>query len=167
MADLNRVFLAGNLTRDPEIRYAKSGEAVADLQLATNRKWRDRDGKDQEEVCYIGVVVWGRQAEPCGKYLHKGSPVLVEGRLKYETWEKDGQKRSVHRVQADRVQFLDRPARPGGGEAQDGDEGTPPPPRSAARPAPMRQAPEQDIPKAGPGGAPDLPTGGDEDNLPF
>ncbi len=78
MADLNQVFLLGNLTRDPEVRYAPSGDAVADMHMAVSRRYRSRDGQDREETCFVSVVVWGRQAEPCGRYLHKGSLVLVD-----------------------------------------------------------------------------------------
>jgi len=106
MPDLNVVVLAGNLTRDPEVRYAPSGDAVGDLHMAVNRKYRSRDGQDREETCFVAVSVWGRQAETCGQYLRKGSPILIEGRLQYDQWEKDGQKQSRLRVRANRVQFL-------------------------------------------------------------
>lgn len=106
MADLNKVILAGNLTRDPEVRHTPGGMAVADLRMAINRKYRDKNGKDQEEVVYVSVTVWGRQAETSAQYLSKGSPVLVEGRLKLDEWEKEGQKQSRLGVVAERVQFL-------------------------------------------------------------
>jgi single-strand DNA-binding protein len=106
MASLNRVFLIGNLTRDPDVRYAPSGDSVGDLQLAVSRRYKSRDGQDREETCFVGVVVWGRTADLCKEYLRKGSPVFVEGRLQYEQWEKDGQKNSRIRVRAERVQFL-------------------------------------------------------------
>jgi single-strand DNA-binding protein len=109
VATLNRVFLMGNLTRDPEVRYIPSGSAVADLRLAVNRKYRTQSGEDREETCFVNVVVWGKQAEACGQYLAKGSSLLVEGRLQYEEWEKDGQKNSRLRVVADRVQFTGAP----------------------------------------------------------
>jgi len=108
MADLNKVFLAGNLTRDPELRHIPSGSAVADLRLAINRRYRDQNDKDREEVVYVSVTVWGKTAENCSQYLTKGSPVLVEGRLKLDEWEKDGQKQSRLGVVAERVQFLSR-----------------------------------------------------------
>ena len=109
MVSLNRVLLGGNLTRDPEVRYTPSGKAVADLGLAVNRKYRTSDGQDREDTCFVDLVVWGRQAETCSEYLGKGSPVLVEGRLQFDQWEKDGQKNSKLKVVADRVQFLGSP----------------------------------------------------------
>jgi single-strand DNA-binding protein len=112
MADLNKVFLAGNLTRDPDVRHIPSGAAVATLGLAINRRYRDNSGKDKEEVVFVDVTVWDRTAENCGQYLTKGSPVLVEGRLKLDQWEKDGKKQSKLSVVAERVQFLS--ARGGG-----------------------------------------------------
>ena len=108
MAYLNRVFLIGNLTRDAEIKYIPSGKAVADLNMAINRKYRTASGEFKEETCYVGVVVWERQAETAGEYLKKGSAIMVEGSLRYEQWEKDGEKKSRLRVNADRIQFLDR-----------------------------------------------------------
>jgi single-strand DNA-binding protein len=109
MVSLNRVLLAGNLTRDPEVRYTPSGRAVSDLGMAINRRFRTSDGQDKEDTCFVDIVVWGRQAETCGEYLGKGSPALVEGRLQFDQWEKDGQKNSKLKVVADRVQFLGSP----------------------------------------------------------
>lgn len=106
MAGLNRVFLMGNLTRDPEVRYIPSGAAVASFGLAVNRTYTTQSGEKKDEVCFVNVVVWGKQAESCGQYLNKGSLVLVEGRLAYRAWEQEGQKRSTLEVRADRVQFL-------------------------------------------------------------
>lgn len=114
-ANMNKVFLMGNLTRDPELRYVPSGTAVANFTLAVNRPYKDGAGEKKEEVSFIRVVVWGKMAEVCGEYLAKGRPVLVEGRLKSRTWEgQDGQKRSALDVVAMNVQFLgsrqDKPA---------------------------------------------------------
>ncbi len=109
MASLNKVFIIGNLTRDPEVRYLPSGAAVADIRLAANRRFKTQQGEDKEETCYVNVSAWGRQAETCGQYLSKGSPVLVEGRLRYEEWEKDGQKNSRISITAERVQFMGSP----------------------------------------------------------
>ncbi|MCI0548005.1 MAG: single-stranded DNA-binding protein [Candidatus Rokubacteria bacterium] len=107
---LNKVFLIGNLTRPPELRYTPSGTAVADLRLAVNRNYTTQGGDKREEVCFLTVVVWSKQAESCGEYLDKGSPILVEGRLQTRDWEtKEGQKRSVVEVVAERVQFMGRP----------------------------------------------------------
>jgi single-strand DNA-binding protein len=109
MANLNKVFLIGNLTRDPELRYVPSGAAVANFSLATNRVYTTSSGEKKQETCYVKVTVWGRPAETCGEYLSKGSPVFVEGRLQYRSWDTpDGQKRSTLEVRAERVQFLAR-----------------------------------------------------------
>jgi single-strand DNA-binding protein len=110
MADLNKVFLMGNLTFDPELRRTPSGTAVCELRLVTSRSWNSRDGERREEKLFIDVTVWDRQAENCCQYLHKGSPIHVEGSLKMDTWDdkSTGEKRSKIRVTAERVQFLDR-----------------------------------------------------------
>ena len=109
MASLNKVFLIGNLTRVPELRYTPSGTAVADLRLAVNNTYTTQTGEKREDTCFLTVVVWGKQAESCREYLDKGSPILVEGRLQTRDWEtKDGQKRSVTEVVAVRVQFMGR-----------------------------------------------------------
>ena len=109
MASLNRIFLIGNLVRDPELRYVPSGDAVANLRVAVNRTYTTREGEKREETCFVTVVVWRRQAETCGEYLSKGSPIFVEGRLQSRSWETgEGEKRSALEVVADRVQFLGR-----------------------------------------------------------
>lgn len=109
MANFNRVILMGNLTRDPELRYIPNGQAVVNLRLAINRTYKTQAGEQKEEVTFVGIVVWAKQAEACAEYLSKGSPVFVEGRLQSRQWEtEDGQKRSVLEVVADRVQFLGR-----------------------------------------------------------
>ncbi len=107
MANLNKVFLIGNLTRDPELRYTPGGTAVANLGIAVNRKFKDSSGELKEEVCFLTVTVWDKQAEACCQYLQKGRPVFVEGVLQSRFWEtSDGQKRSAIDVRAERVQFL-------------------------------------------------------------
>lgn len=107
MASLNKVFIMGNLTRDPELRYVPSGTAVATFTIAVNRVYTSQAGEKKEEVSFIRVVVWGRRAEVCGEYLSKGNPVFIEGRLQSRSWEtQDGQKRSTMEVIADNVQFL-------------------------------------------------------------
>ncbi len=107
MANLNKVFLMGNLARDPELRYIPSGTAVTTFTLATNRAYTLASGEKREEACFVRVVAWARQAELCGEYLSKGSPVFVEGRLQSRSWETpDGQKRSTLEVVAQSVQFL-------------------------------------------------------------
>jgi single-strand DNA-binding protein len=109
MTGFNRVVLAGHLTRDPQLRQIPSGDSVADLGLATSERYKNRSGEQVEKTCFVDIVAWGRQAETCGQYLTKGSPVLVEGRLQLDRWEnKDGQPRSKIRVKADRIQFLNR-----------------------------------------------------------
>lgn len=106
-ANLNKVLMIGNLTRDPELRYIPSGAAVATFTVAINRVYKDQAGEKKEQVSFIRVVVWGRRAEVCGEYLSKGSPVFVEGRLQSRDWEtQDGQKRSTVEVVADNIQFL-------------------------------------------------------------
>ncbi len=107
MANLNKVFLIGNLTRAPELRYTPTGVAVANLGLAVNRRFRDKTGELKEDVCFLTVTVWDKQAEACCQYLQKGSPIFVEGVLQSRSWEtNDGQKRSTIDVRAERVQFL-------------------------------------------------------------
>ena len=107
MANLNKVFLIGNLTRDPELRYVPSGSAVATFTVAVNRVYKAQNGEKKEQVSFIRIVVWGRRAEVCGEYLSKGSPVFIEGRLQSRDWEaQDGQKRNTVEVVADNIQFL-------------------------------------------------------------
>jgi single-strand DNA-binding protein len=108
MIELNKVFLAGRLTQDPELRYTPSGVAVTTLRMAVNTTFFPRDGEKKEEVLYIDVVVWQKRAESCVEYLRKGSPLFIEGRLRSRRWEtQDGQKRTTIEVQADRVQFME------------------------------------------------------------
>lgn len=107
MATFNKTYLIGNLTADPELRQTQSGKEVAVFGLATNERYRKADGTEEERVCFVDVVVWERQAELCVQYLKKGSPVFVEGRLVYRTWEDDeGKKWSKLEVYAFSVQFL-------------------------------------------------------------
>lgn len=113
MASLNKVIIAGRLTRKPELRRTPNGISVTDLLLALNREFVTATGERQQEVCFVDVVVWGKQAESCCHILDSSSPVLVEGRLQLDTWlGKDGDKRSKLRVAAERVQFLDRKMAP-------------------------------------------------------
>ena len=108
MASLNRVFLIGNLTKDPELRYTPSGTAVANLRLAVNHRFKDRSGELKQDTCFINVVVWDKQAENSNQYLQKGRSVLIEGRLQSRSWkDNEGKNRSVIEVRADRVVFLD------------------------------------------------------------
>ena len=112
MASLNKVFLLGNLTRDPDLRYTPSGAAVCEFGLAISRRF-SANGADQDEVCFVDIVVWSKQAENCKQYLAKGSPALIEGRLQFDQWEdrNGGGKRSRLRVLAERVQFVGSPRR--------------------------------------------------------
>ncbi len=107
MANLNKVFLIGNLTRAAELRYTPANVAVANLGLAVNRRFRDKNGEFKEDVCFLTVTVWDKQAQACCEFLQKGSPIFVEGVLQSRSWETpDGQKRSTIDVRAERIQFL-------------------------------------------------------------
>ncbi len=115
MANLNKVFLIGNLARDPELRYIPSGTAVATFTVATGRAYTMASGEKREETCFVRCVAWARQAELCGEYLSKGSPVFVEGRLQSRSWETpDGQKRSIIEVVIQNIQFLGKVPREAG-----------------------------------------------------
>lgn len=105
MSSFNRVILLGHLTRDPELRYVTKKTAVSDVGLAVNDRIK-KDGEWTEEVTFVEVTLWGRSAEVANEYLSKGSPLLIEGRLKLDTWEKDGQKRSRLKVVAEKMQML-------------------------------------------------------------
>ena len=123
MASLNKVLLIGNLTKDPELRYTPNGIAVVNLRLAINRRYKDKAGENKEEVCYLTVTAWDKQAEVCNQYLTKGRPVFVEGRLQTRSWEgADGQKKNTMDVRAERIQFLGS-ARDGAPVSRDPDEG--------------------------------------------
>ncbi|MDR3619956.1 MAG: single-stranded DNA-binding protein [Paludisphaera borealis] len=180
MPDLNRVQLMGRLTFDPELRRIPSGTAVTELRMAVNRSWQGRDGDRREEVLYIDVTAWDRQAETCCQILRKGSLIFVEGSLKMDQWDDKttGEKRSKMRVQADRVQFLDSRRDGGGGGSGGGmgdDEyGAPP----MQEPAPRRAAPQRaaesrgpardDFPRASaPSRAAVEPDHGNDDDIPF
>ena len=118
MAGYNRIIMVGNLTRDPELKQLPSGQSVCRLGLAANRQFKNRQtGMQVQEVCYIDIDVWGAQAESCQKFLSKGRPVLVEGRLKLDTWQDpQGATRSKHSITADRVVFL---SNSGGSDIED------------------------------------------------
>lgn len=140
MASLNKVFLIGNLTRDPELRYIPSGTAVATFSMASNRTYNTPTGEKKDEVCFVRVVVWGRQAETCNQYLKKGSLVFIEGRLQYRAWESNGQKKNTLEVRADRVQFLGKPvaaSHEGAGGSQEALEDAPPTEEAGSEEAPF------------------------------
>ena len=134
MANLNKVMLIGNLTRDPELRYTPKGTAVTDIGLAINRIWKDEQGQKQEETTFVDVTLWGRQAELAQQYLTKGNPVYIEGRLNLDTWDDKttGQKHSKLKVIGENLQFLSS------GKSSGATGGQP-----ASRPAPPRSGPPQ------------------------
>jgi single-strand DNA-binding protein len=152
MASFNKVIIAGNLTRDPELRYLPKGTAVAQFALAVNRTWKSESGESKEEVNFIEIEAFGRQAEVIAQYMRKGRPLLVEGRLKQDTWEDKTthQKKSKLKVVLESFSFIDSkgPAEGGGSEA----------PRRAAAPA-GRPAPVESPDSEGP------PP--EEDDVPF
>jgi single-strand DNA-binding protein len=141
MASYNRVILVGNITRDIELRYTQSGLAVTDIGLAVNDRRKTQSGEWVDETTFVDVTLWGRQAEIAGEYLSKGSPVLIEGRLKLDTWEQEGQKRSKLRVVGERMQMLG--TRPAGArpERSDAEVG-----QSFARADDVAGPPDDDIP---------------------
>ncbi len=131
MASLNKVFLIGNLTRDPELRYTPSNHAVTDLGLAVNRIFSTREGERREDTLFVDVTVWNRQAENCCQYLKKGRTVHVEGYLRLDSWDDrtTGEKRTKIKIEAERIQFLDgrrEDAGAGSNMAADDDYGAPP-----------------------------------------
>ena len=118
MASYNRIILVGNLTRDPELSYTPSNTAVCKFGIATNRKWKDREGNEREEVCFVDCTLFGRSGEVFKQYMSKGSPALVEGRLQLDRWTtENGEKRSRHQVFVENFTFL------GGGSRSDGGSG--------------------------------------------
>ena len=161
MANVNKVILIGNVTRDPEIKYTPKGSAVTDLGLAVNRYYTLDGGEKKEETTFVDVTLWGRQAEIAGEYLKKGSPVYIEGRLQMDTWEdkQTGQKRSRLRVVAENLQLLG--SRQGGGR--------PPSQSSEFEEAPsstFRSQPSSS-PLPPPPNKPVAPSQPDDDDIPF
>jgi single-strand DNA-binding protein len=169
MANLNKVMLIGNLTRDPEIKYTPKGQAIAELGLAINRRYTTESGEKREETTFVDVTLWGRLAEIAKEYLTKGRPVYIEGRLTLDTWDdkQTGQKRSKMRVTGDQMQLLGSRgdsgggggggfSSGGGGAAEDFDQRPPArsagtgsasqPQRRPASPAPAPQEEDDDIP---------------------
>lgn len=119
MASFNRVILVGNLTRDVEMKYTAKGSAIANVSIAVNRKWKSESGEQKEEVCFVECVAFGNSAETMAKYLSKGKPVLIDGRLKLDSWEDKatGQKRSKLGVVIENFQFLGSGEKPKQSEA--------------------------------------------------
>jgi single-strand DNA-binding protein len=159
MANLNKVMLMGNLTRDPEVRYTPKGTAVAELGMAINRVYSAENGEKREETTFVDVTLWGRTAEIAGEYLKKGRPVFIEGRLQLDTWDdkQTGQKRSKLKVVGEAMQLMgSRGGGEGGGEGGGGrEEHAGGGPRRSAD-APPKQKPPAD---------PDLEPEGDD--IPF
>ena len=124
MANLNKVMLIGNLTRDPDLKYTPGNQAVCEIGLAVNRKYRTKEGEDREETTFVDCEAWGKQAEVLKQYMTKGKPLFIEGRLKLDTWEdKDGGKRSKMRVVIENFQFIGAAGGGGGGERYVTEEG--------------------------------------------
>jgi single-strand DNA-binding protein len=154
MANYNRVILMGNLTRDPQLRYLPSNTAVCEFGMAVNRRWRDRDGNQKDEVCFVDVSAFGRTGETINQYMSKGRPLLIEGRLKFDSWTgQDGQKRSRLTVVAENFQFVGSRGDQSGGGSYDRGPGR----ESAGAPP---GAPQQ-------GDAPDMGGPPSGDNIPF
>ena len=152
MANLNKVMLIGNLTRDPEVRYTPKGTAVAEIGMAINRYFTGENNEKREETTFVDVTFWGRQAEIAGEYLKKGRPVFVEGRLQLDTWDdkQSGQKRSKLRVVCEQMQLLGSKDGGGGGGAPRAEGSAP------ARSAPAKRPTD-----------PDLDAQAESDDIPF
>ena len=181
MASLNKVMIIGNLTRDPEVRYTPKGSAVCDMAIAVNRRYVTDSGERQEEVTYLDIVLWNKQAELAGQYLAKGRAVFIEGRLQMDTWEDkaSGQKRSKIRIVCENMQFLDSKSAGGGGGGgsyQGGDDGGEGGGYSAPAPAPQQRRPmgggggggggyQRPAPQQRPQAAPQRPAPAHEDDL--
>ena len=148
MANFNKVILAGNLTRDPELRYTPKGTAVARITLAVNRTWKSESGESKEEVSFVDVDIWGRQAEVISQYMKKGRPLLVEGRLKQDTWEDKNtkQKQSKLKVVLESFSFIDSNRGDAGGGAAEAPRASRP---AAAASAPAPEGGEADGPPEG------------------
>ena len=148
MANLNKVMLIGNLTRDPELRVTPKGTAICTFSLAVNRKFRDESGADREEVTYVDIEAWGKSGENISKYCTKGRPLFVEGRLRLDQWEDKNtkEKRSRMKVVCENFQFLGGGRSEGnqGGEGGEGRYAGPPRASSAPRPAAPAPAPQQE-----------------------
>ncbi|MEX0700655.1 MAG: single-stranded DNA-binding protein [Planctomycetales bacterium] len=169
MASLNRVILVGNLTRDPQVRYIPSGTAVAEIGLAVNRQWFDKQSNTRkDETTFVDVTLWGRTAEVAGEYLSKGSPVLIEGRLHLDQWDdkETGQKRSKLKVVGEYMQMLGGKGG-GGGAAAGGDGGTGAAHRGGGAP-PRGQQPDYQPSESSQDDYSDAPAAGiPDDDVPF
>lgn len=161
MANLNKVMLIGNLTRDPELRHTPKGTAVSEISMAINRVWNNDQGQKQEETTFVEVTLWGRQAELAQQYLTKGRPVYIEGRLNLDTWDdkETGKKRSKLRVIGENMQFLSSGTGAGGGGGGSSE-------RSSQAASPSQR---QSSPQGSPQGASAAPTDDypEDDDIPF
>ena len=150
MAYLNKVFLIGNLTRDPELRVTPKGTAICQFGIAVNRQFKDESGATRDETTFVDIEAWGKQGELVSKYLSKGSLAMVEGRLKFDQWEDktSGQKRSKLKVVLDNVQFLSSRGSSSGGGASGpgGDPEAAPAPRAARPAAAAPEGADEDVP---------------------
>ncbi len=125
MAGVNKVILIGNLGADPEMRYTADGTAVCNFRIATTEKFKDRSGNMQERTEWFKIVAWRKLAETCGQYLSKGKQVYVEGKIRNETWDKDGTKQYSYKIEADTIRFLGGPG--AGNRVQEPEAGFGPP----------------------------------------
>ncbi len=164
MPSVNKVILIGNLTRDPEIRYTPKGSAVTELGMAMNRQYKLENGETREEVCYVDVTFWGRQAETLGKWMKKGRAIYVEGRLQLDSWDDKTSGKKVYklRVVGENFQFLGEGR--GGGDDHEGDGGGAPTSHQGGGSG-QRSAPTASSGPPAAGG--DFPPGLDEDDIPF
>ncbi len=161
MLNINRIMLTGRVTRDPETKYLSTGNAVTSISMAVNRSYQDKSGEWKEETFFMDIEVFGKQAERAAETLKKGRPVYVEGRLKIDTWERDGQKHSKPKIVAERVTGFDVPSRTGEpGGAGDGESGSRPQRSGGGSRPPQSGAPSDNL---------DFGGGGQsvEDDIPF
>jgi len=152
MASLNKVFLMGNLTRDPELRYTPSGQPVCDFGIAVNRTFKGRDGQQRDETCFVDVTMWGKRGVVISEYFAKGRPIFIEGRLQYDTWEGANGRRSKLKVVADNFEFI-------GGRGPDGSSGS----KGGASEHRQASAPREDEPREAPDSSFDVT----DDEIPF
>ena len=171
MPNLNRVMLMGNLTRDPELRYTPNNTAVCQIGMAINRRWKDQNGEQKEEVTFIDCEAWGRTGEVINQYLRKGRPIYLEGRLKLDQWQdKEGNNRSKLKVVVESFEFIDSKGGGEGGEGGGGGGGN-----YSRPPQQNQQRPPQQQRSGGPGPGPSSQQAPlsephhavDEDNIPF
>lgn len=177
MASFNKVILLGNVTRDPELRYVSNGTPVTEIGLAVNNRRKGANGEWVDETTFVDVTLWSRDAEIAGEYVTKGSPIMIEGRLKLDTWEKDGKKNSKLRVVGERLVLLGNRQGAPGPEGSRGPEGASRPNRPTAAGRPDQQP--EDLPdfsqatydgagRDGGGRGPDaVSPGGSDDDIPF